>query len=121
MTIDEAKKIIQMYVEGWKANNANLICRSLIENCVIIESHGPTYHGLKDVKAWVKNWVKDSYKVDSWIINSFYFVESTAIFEWQFAFSSSKSPSRNIDGIIIVKMADQRGMRVSIILQKRSF
>ncbi len=97
-----ARKRIQTYVDGWKANNIDLICEPLAGNCLIIESHGPKYHGLTNVKEWVQSWIKGTYKVDKWNITSFYFTRNTAIFEWEFAFSSSKSPSREIDGISVV-------------------
>ena len=103
MTKEEAKKLVQQYVDGWKTNNLDTICQSLDEHCLIIESHGPTYHGVKDVKNWVDRWVKSKYKVEKWEITSFLFTDDVTVFEWQFAFSSIETPSRDIDGITMVK------------------
>lgn len=108
MNLKDARKLIQMYVDGWKANNIDLICKPLAENCLIIESHGPIYHGLTDVKDWVQSWISDKYKVDKWSITSFYFVENIAIFEWQFAFSSQEFSTREINGISIVKFDEDK-------------
>lgn len=62
-----------MYVDGWKANDGEMIARALAEDCVIIESHGPTYRGVDDVREWMRSWVEEGYKVDKWDITSFFF------------------------------------------------
>lgn len=99
MDSDKAKHLIQNYIEGWKQNNAQKIVRQLARNCLIIESHGPTYHGVNDVKSWVDTWIKGGYKVDKWDIVSFNQFEDKCVFEWIFEFSSSKTEKRTIEGI----------------------
>jgi len=108
MNSDKARELAQMYVDGWRANDAEKIIGPLSEDCVIIESHGPTYRGLADVKEWVESWIKENYKVDKWDIISFWFVDDTAVFEWQFTFSAENAAPRNIDGVTIMKFKDEK-------------
>lgn len=97
------KKLIETYINGWKANDIDLICQPLSHNCTIIESHGPTYHGIKDVKEWVASWIAGKYKVNKWDIVSLVATKNTAVFEWLFVFSSPKMLKRSIEGISLVK------------------
>lgn len=60
---ETAKKLIKQYVEGWKKNDSIQIVGCLTHNCVIIESHGPIYTGIKGVKKWVDLWVADRAQV----------------------------------------------------------
>lgn len=117
MNFEDARKLIQMYVDGWKENNIDLICKPLAKNCIIIESHGPTYKGLNDVKEWVKKWISENFKVDKWNITSFYLFEDISVFEWQFAFFSPKTSSRTIDGISVVKF---RNNKISFLREYRT-
>ncbi|KKP61558.1 MAG: putative cytosolic protein [Candidatus Levybacteria bacterium GW2011_GWA2_37_36] len=102
------RKIIQTYVDGWKENNINKILKALTNSCVIVESHGPTYHGTDDVKDWVNSWKKDGYKVNRWDIISFLYSKNTTVFEWVFEFSSDKTEKRTIEGITIAKFKDKK-------------
>ncbi len=45
-----ARKLIQQYVDGWKENNLNKIISCLTSDCTVIESHGPTYYSVEDIK-----------------------------------------------------------------------
>lgn len=106
MNYEKAKKLAERYVEGWKDNNLEKILEPLVEDCTIIESHGPTYRGHGDVRAWVESWIAEGYKVDKWNITSFLFADDSAVFEWHFEFSGAASPTREIDGVTIVKFKD---------------
>lgn len=46
----EAFELTQMYINGWKQNDLKMITPCLTENCIIIESHGPTYYGMRDIE-----------------------------------------------------------------------
>jgi SnoaL-like domain len=81
-----AHRLIQSYLEGWKQLDLSMVLSSLSENGVIIESHGPTYQGIEEVKRWINCWIKTGSRVLRWDLRSFYFVdkEKTAFFEWDF-------------------------------------
>jgi hypothetical protein len=51
---DVATRLVGGYVEGWKAADSDLILDTLEPDCVVIESHGPTYRGRDQVKRWIE-------------------------------------------------------------------
>lgn len=104
----KAQKLIDTYIEGWKMGDDEIVCRALTKDCLIIESHGPTYNGVGDVKKWVNRWIKEKHKVDKWDIISFLLKGNVAVFEWQFTFSSSGATPRTIDGMSIVKFTGNK-------------
>jgi hypothetical protein len=104
MNRQEAHRLITAYVEGWKINNPAQIIDTLAPNCVIVESHGPTYRGLDVATRWIEGWLGTENTVDRWDITSFCFdeVEQTAVFEWGFE-CTSEGVHYEIDGISIVE------------------
>lgn len=83
---ENAKQLVQQYINGWKENNAEKITQPLSKDIVIIESHGPRYKGVNEVKKWIAVWKKVEGKVISWDITAFYFDEKkqTVCFQWDF-------------------------------------
>lgn len=102
MTKDEAYKLVQLYVDGWKENNINKILEALALECRIIESHGPIYKGIYKVKKWVETWIQSGGKVHRWHITSFYFVDDVATFEWVFDCVVNKK-TYHIEGVSIAR------------------
>lgn len=84
MEREQARQLVQQYVQGWKENNPALILSTLAPDCLIIESHGPTYRGIDHVKQWVDVWFSHGGIVNQWDITSFHFGDLTATFEWNF-------------------------------------
>ncbi len=115
MNSARTKRLIQAYIEGWKRNNVEKVVEPLAKDCIIIESHGPTYHGTDDVKDWVNSWKKDGYKVNRWDIISFLYSKNAIVFEWIFEFSSNKTEKRTIEGITIARFKNNK------ILQLREY
>ena len=107
MTEKIAYNLISSYVQGWKEDNIALITQPLSSDCLIIESHGPTYKGIRTIRKWVKVWIASGNKVTKWDINSFYFTGRAAIFEWVFK-CIVKSKFYHIDGITIVVFKNNR-------------
>lgn len=103
------KKLIQTYIDGWKENNIEKILRPLINNCIIIESHGPTYHGKQQIKQWFEFWEKEKGKVLHWDITSFFFIEkeNTVFFEWDFS-CNVRNTDYHLPGISIVKIVNNK-------------
>ena len=64
--------LTQQYINGWKRNDLSMILSCLTENCMVIESHGPTYHGIADIERWFKFWLEAKSKVTKWDIASFF-------------------------------------------------
>ncbi len=81
-----AHHLIQDYLDGWKQLDLSLVLSSLSEDCLIIESHGPTYQRVEEVRRWIDTWIKTRSRVIRWDLRSFYFSEKekTAFCEWDF-------------------------------------
>lgn len=102
-----AKKLVQQYVSDWKKGDLRKITEILTDNCIIIESHGPKYKGLKEIIQWIKKWNKEKSKVNTWNITSFYQTKNIAVFEWKFL-CTVDGKIHNIDGISIAKIKNNK-------------
>jgi hypothetical protein len=74
-----AFELVQQYITGWKQNNLQLIISCLAENCIVIESHGPVYHGIHEIDHWFKFWLAAKSTVLKWDILSLSFCEKEQI------------------------------------------
>ncbi len=84
MERERASRLIHGYMEGWIAGNLPQILDTLDPDCLIIESHGPTYRGVDHVRRWVETWFAPGSRVDHWTLSSFVFEGDMAAFEWEF-------------------------------------
>lgn len=107
MIKDQAKQLIQFYIDGWKETDISKISKPLAMDCEVVESHGPIYKGIDKVKKWVEVWIQSDGKVDRWDLTSFYFVDDTAFFEWIFDCIVDKK-TYHIEGISIVHFKDNK-------------
>jgi hypothetical protein len=96
-----ARQLVNDYVEGWVGSEITRILSPLSDKCYITESHGPTYHGLKEVERWANEWFKTG-KVDKWTTDSFFYTENTAFFEWSFT-CTVDGKTDSIDGASVVQ------------------
>lgn len=101
--------LVQQYVHGWKTNDLSMIVSCLTEDCVVIESHGPTYRGVSDIEQWFKFWLEAKSKITKWDILSFYFCENkkTTFFEWDFA-CISNDVEYTLPGISVVQFIENK-------------
>lgn len=104
-----ARRLIEQYVDGWKENDIEKIVAPLSKDCVVVESHGPTYRGLEQVKKWFDYWIQEKGRVSRWDITSFYFLEkeNTAFFEWDFACNVA-GKEYELPGISIVRFSGDK-------------
>lgn len=101
------KELINQYTTGWKEGNVSKITDTLSDNCVIIESHGPIYKGVREIKAWINDWNKAGSKVNKWNITSFYEVSEIAVFEWNFS-CTVEGKNHKLDGITLAKIKNSK-------------
>lgn len=104
-----ALALVQQYVNGWKQNDLEKIISALSEACIVIESHGPTYHGINAITCWFDFWTKAKSTITQWDITSFYFNENeeTSFFEWNFSCTSNNA-QYSFSGISIVKFLNKK-------------
>ncbi|MCC2667089.1 MAG: putative cytosolic protein [Gammaproteobacteria bacterium] len=109
MTGKIARELVQQYIEGWKQNNIQLITSCLNQDCIVIESHGPRYHGVSDIERWFAFWLKANSRVVEWNILSFSFCEKdqTAFCEFNFA-CISNDQKYAFPGVSVVKFSDRK-------------
>ncbi len=84
MDRQDAYRLVQQYIEGWKGNNPGDILNALSSGCVIRESQGPTYRGKELVKEWVEAWIRAGNTIERWDVANFVYDGDIASFEWNF-------------------------------------
>ena len=52
----QRERCIQQYMQGWLTQNENMLLETLSPGVHIIESHGPEYEGLSEVRQWFRTW-----------------------------------------------------------------
>ncbi len=102
-----ARLVVQTYVDGWIEGDRAKILGSLDEECIVIESYGPTYHGIVKVGRWIDAWFEGGNTVDSWNITSFYSTGETCFFEWVFACTYAESYI-SFEGASIAQLRDRK-------------
>ncbi len=100
-----ARLIVQTYVDGWCGGDRAKILSSLDDECLVIESYGPTYHGIVKVGRWIDGWLGAGNTVDGWDITSFYVAGETCFFEWVFACTYA-GRSHRFDGASLARLRD---------------
>ncbi|HEV2524559.1 MAG TPA: nuclear transport factor 2 family protein [Gammaproteobacteria bacterium] len=101
--------LVQQYINGWRENDLPMILSCLTEDCIVIESHGPTYHRMSDIEQWFEFWLKAKSKIKKWDISSFNFCESkkTAFVEWDFS-CISNDIEYAFPGISVIQFVDEK-------------
>lgn len=100
------KNLIESYIEGWKTSDAIKILSPLAANCLIIESHGPIYHGKEMIQEWVLTWLK-CHKVKKWELTSFYSFNDIICCEWNFSYQG-KEGQEEFKGITIARIEHEK-------------
>ena len=99
----KGKALIQQYMDGWKSGSEKKILEALAEDCLIIESHGPTYRGKEIIKQWIADWLGQGNVIEKWKITSFHACSNTVFCEWIFAYKGKKIREA-FEGITIAKL-----------------
>lgn len=103
----QAEKIIKAYNNAWVQNNVNDILYNLGKNCVIIESHGPMYSGIENIKKWLTKWNVENSNVNKWDITSFIYDNGRAVYEWDFS-CTVHGVIYHLTGISVVTFDDRQ-------------
>lgn len=109
--------LVDTYVNGWHENNIDQILATLSNDCVVIESHGTTYRGKKQVQHWFEEWLKQNGRVLKWDILSFYETSpgSAVFFEWDFT-CKVMGKTHHLPGVSLVRF---RGNKINFIHEYR--
>ncbi len=108
MDRDAATRLIQTYIERWKAANRAQVLSTLAPDCVVVECYGPVYRGIEHVGEWMDAWFGEAGNtVDRWEIVSLLVGDDGAAVEWRFACTWHGQPSA-FEGGSIVRFKDGR-------------
>lgn len=112
---ESAHERVSSYVEGWKAGDIERVLGTLTEDCVVIESHGPTYLGVDRIRRWMESWFRDGGAIPRWDITWLMYAHGTATFEWAFTCTGSWGEA-SFDGATVVRF---RGDRIAHLREYR--
>ncbi|CUQ32093.1 hypothetical protein BH721_11790 [Clostridium baratii] len=102
--MEEREKIVREYFESWIKNNISVIENNFSEDILYIESWGPAYRGIEEVKLWFKNWNKSS-KVLCWEVKDIMLVDNKVICEWYFK-HKHKEEVNDFNGVSLISFND---------------
>lgn len=102
-----AERLIRQYVDGWREGDAAKILASVTGDCVVTESHGPTYHGAEQIARWVDTWFGAGGEVLAWEVRSLEATRAAACFEWSFACKWLEE-RYEFEGASIVRFRDEK-------------
>lgn len=97
--------LLERYIAGWRAQDANAILATLTTDCVVIESFGPVYRGHAWVEQWVSTWLAENGCVLDWTIRDLQSLGDLEIAEWTFHYTL-RGEERTFDGATIAKLRD---------------
>lgn len=112
---DVATRLIRDYVEGWKEGDSVAILRTLSPDCVVIESHGPTYRGKTQVNRWIQSWLAEGNTVDGWDITWLVVCDEVCACEWVFSYTV-RGRQRSFEGASIAHLD---GSRIALLREYR--
>jgi hypothetical protein len=102
-----AEQLIRQYVQGWCAGDVAMILAQLGEDCVITESHGPTYRGKDQIARWIDTWFGAGGEVLGWEIRSLEAQGEAGFFEWSFACRWLEE-QYEFEGASVVRFRDEK-------------
>jgi hypothetical protein len=102
---DAAERLVREYVNGWREGDRPRILATLDPGVVIVESHGPSYRGVRTVARWIDEWLAAGATVDRWEITSMIIAGDACAFEWRFACTVGRD-HWEFDGASIVRFTD---------------
>ncbi len=95
--------LIEKYIAGWRAHDLDAILETLTDDCVVIESFGPVYHGHQWIKAWVATWLSQGGQVLEWTMRDIQSFGDIEIAEWTFHYKW-RGEENTFDGATVAKL-----------------
>ncbi|MCH9627116.1 MAG: hypothetical protein S4CHLAM2_07500 [Chlamydiales bacterium] len=99
--------LLKDYMNGWKEENKAKVLDTLADDCIIIESHGPTYRGKDTVNQWFVEWFQLGNKIEKWKISSLHSVDNLIFCEWVFAYLGPNS-RESFEGMTVAKIKNNK-------------
>ncbi len=74
---------IQQYMQAWVDADEHSLLWPLAQDVQIVESHGPAYQGIDQVRRWFRDWIQHG-QVLSWDALHFWHDDQDTIVKWRF-------------------------------------
>ena len=112
MKPEQANQLFADYVEGWLKGDSRQITKTLTQDCLIIESHGPRFEGKDEVLKWVCEWNQKGSQVIEWKIKKHIFENNEGAFQWFFRYVM-ENEEQEIDGISFVEFKEGKISKIT--------
>lgn len=103
--------LLRAYIDAWARHDVAGVLTTLAQDCVVVESYGPVYHGLARVEEWMTQWIAQGGSVTSWVINREFEASKALVAEWSFACVWDDRPA-SFDGATIALLDDNNLIHV---------
>jgi len=97
--------LLEQYIAGWRAHDADAILATLDPDCVVIESFGPIYRGQAWVKRWIAQWLAEDGRVLEWAIHDLHSSADREAAEWTYHYTWRREEKR-LDGATTARLRD---------------
>jgi hypothetical protein len=101
----QERVLMQRYLDGWINGDETEVLSVLTDDCLIVESHGPTYRGKEMVRHWMADWYSQGNRIERWVITSSHKSEDWIVFEWVFVYKSKKL-GEAFEGVTLAKIKE---------------
>ncbi len=112
MDTTHARRLVADYTEGWRTGDAQRVLGTLAGDCIVIESHGPTFSGRAEIAHWLRDWRERGSTVQRWDLLSFVHAGETAAVEWHFE-CTDRDVRYDIEGASVFTFAGDRIHRIA--------
>lgn len=102
--MNQKEEIIYKYFEVWLTKDGKKLDDILSNDIKYIESYGPIYNGILEVKQWFDDWNKES-TVLRWDVKNIVLLRDIASVEWYFEFIY-QGKINGFDGVSIIEFND---------------
>lgn len=101
--LQQREDCIRQYMQGWLAQNEEMLLATLSPQVRIIESYGPEYVGLTEVQQWFRTWHPLG-QVLQWDALAFLHQGEETVVKWYFVCCYAGNTS-DLDGLSLVRFA----------------
>lgn len=98
------ESIVKKYFNSWIVNDNSVLEETFSKNVSYIESWGPAYSGLEEIKKWFDDWHKNS-EVLNWDIKDIIILDKTFICQWYFKHKHNEDIN-DFNGVSWIKFND---------------
>ena len=100
--MEEQERMLRLWFEMWLQRADLGIVNIFSSDAIYIESWGPEYRGVEQIKYWFEEWNTRG-RVLQWDIKQFFHKEGQTVVEWYFKNTMNNGTVEAFDGMSLVK------------------